>query len=381
MRILHVIESLDPDAGGPPAVVLRIAAAQAALGHDVQAASASMSPSRHDAFRVSLEGIPSIDRVRFIDMATPRVLDVLTGARVDLPNADFVHLHGVWSPLLVAASAWARRKGIGYCVAPHGMLDPWSLRQKWWKKRLALAIGWRRMLDRARFLHVLNADEAALVGPLGLRSPSRVIPNGIFLEEILPVPEPGSFRSELPALGDRPFILFLSRLHFKKGLDRLAAGFARVAAADPEVHLVVAGPDGGARAEFESAIAAAGLTDRTHLTGPIYGRRKYAAMVDCACFCLPSRQEGFSVAITEALAVGRPVVITPECHFPEVAEVDAGIVTSAEPEPLAAALVEILRDPVRSEARGRRGADLVRRRFTWDRIAEASILAYRGEST
>jgi glycosyltransferase involved in cell wall biosynthesis len=378
MRILHVIETLDPDAGGPPAVVLRLAAAQAALGHEVQVASPPLATSRQPAFRASLEGIPLIAKVRFISLSRAETVRWLVGRGGGLPEVDFVHLHGVWSPLILAAAAAARRAGIGYAVAPHGMLDPWSLQQKRWKKRFALAIGWRRMLDHARFLHVLNADEASLLTPLAVRCPSRVIPNGIFLEELLPLPEPGAFRAEFPALADRPYILFLSRLHHKKGLDRLAAGFARVAAEDSEVHLVVAGPDGGAQPEFEAAISAAGLGARTHLTGPIYGRRKYAAMVDCSCFCLPSRQEGFSVAITEALAVGRPVVITPECHFPEVGSVDAGIVTSAEPEPLAAALLELLRDPARSAERGRRGADLVRHRFTWGRIAEATARAYLG---
>jgi glycosyltransferase involved in cell wall biosynthesis len=143
------------------------------------------------------------------------------------------------------------------------------------------------------------------------------------------------------------------------------------------VRLVVAGPDDGERAVFEQRIAAHGLTARTHITGPIYGRAKYEAMTDAACFCLPSRQEGFSVAITEALALSCPVVITRECHFPEVGEVGAGFVTGLDAREVAQGLLSLLGDPAAAREMGRRGLALVRERFTWERIAEQTIDAYR----
>jgi glycosyltransferase involved in cell wall biosynthesis len=381
MRIVHVIGTLDPAAGGPPQVVARLSSAQAALGNDVTVVSTNRDEVR-PAVMTMLSSIPGVHRVKLADAD-----DADATARV-MAAAQAVHLHGVWEPLLLRVARSARRAGIPYVVRPAGMLDPWSLAQKKWKKRIALALGYRRMLDGAAFIHALNADEARLIGPLGLKCPIEVIPNGVFLEEIEPpgsgLPAPGTFRGAHPELGDDPFVLFLSRLHYKKGLDILADAFARVAASDPKVRLVVAGPDEGARGDFEKRIAAAesklggerNFRGRTHVIGPVYGRAKYEAMVDAACFCLPSRQEGFSVAITEALAVGCPAVITENCHFPEVAEVGAGEVTPLDAGAVADALLRVLSDPRKRQGMGEAGRKLVRERYTWPAIAERTVELY-----
>src|SRR5207253_6602065 len=119
----------------------------------------------------------------------------------------------------------------------------------------------------------------------------------------LPISSPPSWCRE-------PYILFLSRLHMKKGLDVLAEAFRTIAAKRSGVHLVVAGPDDGARADFVNRIEAAKLNDRVHLVGSLHGSEKWAALQGAACFVLPSRQEGFSVAILEALASRTSVVVT-----------------------------------------------------------------------
>ncbi len=172
-------------------------------------------------------------------------------------------------------------------------------------------------------------------------------------------------------------MLFLSRLHYKKGLDILADAFRRVAPLFPDVDLVVAGPDGGAEDEFRGRIRQYGLEERVHMTGGLYGPAKIAALKRAACFCLPSRQEGFSVAITEALACGVPVAITDACHFPEVGEAGAGIVSPLDPMAVAAALERILEDPDRAARMGAAGAKLVRDNYTWPRIAVQTIAAYQ----
>ena len=256
------------------------------------------------------------------------------------------------------------------------MLDPWSLRQRAAKKRLALALGYRRMLDRAAALHLGNADERRLIAPLRLRAPGVVIPNGIFLEEVEPLPPSAAFRDRVPALARAPYVLFLSRLHYKKGLDHLAEAFALVAPRHPDVHLVVAGPDGGAEIDFRDRIGRHGLGPRVHLPGPLYGAGKLSAFAGASCFCLPSRQEGFSVAITEALACGVPAVISPACHFPEVGDAAAGIIAPLDPRAIADALSRILADPALAQSMSRAGRDLVRARFTWPRFAELSVTHY-----
>jgi glycosyltransferase involved in cell wall biosynthesis len=381
MKIAHVVESLDPANGGPPVVASRLAAAQARLGHEVSLIS-YRQPGAEDQIRGMMKGVPGGELVRRDELPPAGRLDRVIGRaarremRSRLTGMEVVHLHGVWDPILRAAADTARAAGIPYVVAPHGMLDPWSLSQRRLKKRIALLLGYRTMLNQAAFLHLLNRDEADLIRPLGLTARGVVIPNGIDPQEVAELPPGGSFTASHPVLQERPFILFLSRLHHKKGLDFLAQAFARVAAQDHNVQLVVAGPDGGARAAFEAEIRSAGLVDRVYLVGPLYGKEKYAALRDAACFCLPSRQEGFSVAILEALACGTPVVISDACHFPEVAERGAGVVVPLDADAISQAILRILSDETLRQRMGEAGRATVLAEFTWPVIAEQSISEY-----
>jgi len=382
MRIAHVIDSLNLDAGGPPMVVIRLAAAQCALGHDVTVLTYAVGDESDQRYREELTRTPGGEHVT-LKLAEPRDRkETVLGARIRaaagqvIPECDFAHLHGVWETILRSTSGVARAHHVPYAVAPHGMLDPWSMSQKRLKKQIAFALGYRKMLDRAAFLHCLNRDEARLIEPLGLRSDTRILPNGVFRDEVDPLPDAGRFRAEHPEMGDDRFVLFLSRLHYKKGLDFLADAFAKVAPEFADVRLVVAGPDGGAQAELEQQIARHGLTERTHLVGSIYGPMKYAALVDAACFCLPSRQEGFSMAITEAMACATPVVVSEDCHYPEVAEAGAGRVVPLNADAVAEGLRDLLRDDAAAAAMGEAGRRLVLERFTWNRIAERAIGFY-----
>jgi glycosyltransferase involved in cell wall biosynthesis len=381
LRILHLIATLDPDTGGPPAVALRLAAAQAGLGHQVSVGAHDPRDARQ---RVNdyLKTIPGIDKVAIVDFPATAGLNRITAAnclpdlRKHLGACDFLHIHGVWEPLLLRASKVARAKNVAYTVTPHGMLDPWSLSQRRLKKRVALALGYRSMLRGVAFLHLLNRDEESLIGPLGLNCPGEVIPNGMFLEELDPLPDKGAFHALHPELKGMPFILFMSRLHYKKGLDYLADAFADLAREDKRTRLVVAGPDGGARNEFEKQIADHGLTDRVHLTGPVYGDEKSKMLSDAWCFCLPSRQEGFSMAITEAMACRLPVLISKNCHFPEVAEAGAGRVLPLNASEFAQALKEVMSDASLRRSMGDAGRALVEARYTWQKVAEQSIATY-----
>jgi glycosyltransferase involved in cell wall biosynthesis len=383
VKVIHAVATLDPAGGGPPQVAVRLAAAQAALGHDVHLVF-NASAASQARVQAQTGGVPHVERIVLHPIAEPGRVERLWAPRARrllaelIQGADFVHIHGLWGSLLGAAAACARDNRVPYCFRPAGMLDPWSLAQKRWKKRLALGLRYRELLNAAAFIHTLNADEQRLIAPLGLTAPTIVLPNGVFIEELDPLPAPGTFRAAHPALGAAPFVLFLSRLHTKKGLDILADAFAELARRRPDVHLVVAGPDEGAQPDFARRVNATRVAARVHLVGPLYGRDKLAALVDAACFCLPSRQEGFSVAITEALACGRPVVISEACHFPEVASAKAGAVVPLEPSAVARALEEILGDPALAARMGQAGAALVRQRYTWDAIAAATLSAYQG---
>ncbi|HEX4053923.1 MAG TPA: glycosyltransferase [Tepidisphaeraceae bacterium] len=382
MKVLHVIPSLDPATGGPPMVATRMAAAQAALGCQMQVVSYRF-PKAQDRIDAAIKTIPDITSVKlqYLPPLTKPERFLASGARRTLRSVvgefDLIHLHGVWDPLIHVVATLATAAGKPFVLTPHGMLDPWAMSQRWWKKRAAMVLGYRRMLNNAAFLHFLNADECTLTTRLHLTSPSRILPNGIFLQELDPLPEKGAFRATHSEFAKSRLVLFLSRLHYKKGLDFLADAFAIVAREFPDAQLIVAGPDDGARAPFLAQIARLDIARRVHLVGPLYAAQKIAALRDCDCFCLPSRQEGFSLAVTEAMACESPVVISTECHFPEVAEAAAGVVVQLNAQAVAAGIQTVLRDPAAAAQMGRAGRALVISRFTWPKVAQQMIGNYQ----
>lgn len=250
------------------------------------------------------------------------------------------------------------------------MLDEWTLQQKPLRKKLALRLSTGRMLREAGAIHALNAHEKATIEGLSLGTRLVVIPNGVFVEEVDAPTEHGEFRNQWSQLGNKPFILFLSRLHHKKGLDILAQAWRAFHARLPDWMLVVAGPrEDQSIDRFRALIADAGLSGTVLETGGLYGSTKAAALRDCEFFVLPSRQEGFSVAITEAMALGCPVVVTRECHFPEVSEAGAGFETSLDPEEFGGAMIRMAEDEAGRSQAGAAASRLVRSRFVWPEVA------------
>ena len=387
MKILHVITSLDPSTGGPARIALRLAAGAASLGHQVTLLRYASPPETQKAIDQDLAVVIDSDRITQIVLPQPSRLERLTARKAKrtlrplIHTFNVIHTHDVWSPLCRSSMFMAARQKVPFVLLPNGMFDFWSMQQKALKKRLFLALGYRAVLNRALFIHTGNVDEQSGVSHVGVTAPMEIIPNGVYPKEFDPLPPKGQFYAAYPALLGRPFILFLSRLHHKKGLDYLAAAFIKIATAFPQVQLVVAGPDEGAAEPFRKQIAGANLVDRLHMVGPMFDADRYTAMIDAACFCLPSRQEGFSIAILEAMACACPVVISDQCHFPQVAAARAGLVVQLENSELVDALILVLSDPNHAASLGATARHLVMNQYTWPVIARQLVGTYQAYLT
>jgi glycosyltransferase involved in cell wall biosynthesis len=290
-------------------------------------------------------------------------------------GADLVHIHALWEEVQHQAARAARRLGRPYVFRPCGMLDPWSLRQRWWKKALYLRWRLRADLDGAAALHFTTEGERDLTKPLGLRAPALVEPNGIDAGDLDALPPRGTFRARHGIPPPRRVALFLGRLHPKKGLDLLLPAFARVGG-DPL--LVVAGPgDEGYKARLAALAAELGIAARVVFTGLLLGRDKWSALVDADLFVLPSHQENFGVAVVEALGAGTPVLISDQVNLHgEVSAAGVGGVVPLDPDTLARELGRWLSDdPLRREAASRAGP-FVRERYLWDQIARRWVGHY-----
>ena len=173
-------------------------------------------------------------------------------------------------------------------------------------------------------------------------------------------------------------LLFLGRLHQKKGVTLLVRAWARLAASAPDTCLVLAGPaEDQTRGEVQRLVAQLGLGSQVYLAGMLGAAMKWSALAASACFALPSYSEGLSIATLEAMGAGLPVILTENCNLPEAAEAGAGWQVRAEEDALAGALEAWLgQSPAASRAMGERGQALVRSRYNWLRVAAQMTSLY-----
>jgi glycosyltransferase involved in cell wall biosynthesis len=381
MKILHLSKTIHPSAGGVAAVMVNLAMMQARDGVSVVLASydRDIEAIYHQYWKSGDSTDPAIEFVSIAneDLKTFLFQSQKSILRACISDCDLMHVHGVWETWLMFCAYAARRSNVPYVITPHGMLDPWSLSQKKTKKKIALKLGYKRFLDKAAFIHVLNEDEGNLLKPLNIRSSVRLVPNGVFLQDFdensNTVDQSDKIRTCVN--GDQ-YILFMSRIHYKKGIDLLIQGFNQVHEKDSNIHLVIAGPDYGEQSKLESLVDQLGLQDKVHFVGVLYGKAKIAALKHALCFCLTSRQEGFSIAILEALASKLPVVISGQCHFDEVRQRSAGFVVTLEAGEIADALNRIIENDKARRAMGISGYDIIKQKYTWDRIASEFLGLY-----
>jgi glycosyltransferase involved in cell wall biosynthesis len=377
-RVLHVIETIAPREGGPPRVVIALVAAQRSMGvhADILCGDHSLLPEYLQYWQSHADGFSPKG------VHSARGLVLRGWLQAHLRSYDVVHVHQLWRQVPTLAANAARRMNIPYLIAPHTSLSRWALRQKKMKKAVARRLLWNRIFSGAAGFHALNELEAEEIrdclGPDGPRV--FVVPNGVSLAEFSKeqgAERPAAARDRLTAPdGDRPFILFLARLHTMKGPDLLLDAFASVAGDDPRLQLAYAGPDFGMLQNLQQQAALGKLLDRIHFLGLVSGSERLWLLQNAVCLAQPSRDEGFSLSILEAMACRRPVVISDHCKFPDVERYGAGVIVSLSTADIAAALSLYAHDTVRRVADGRSARLLVERCYTWELVSRQAEQMY-----
>lgn len=333
MKILQVLPTMDSTYGGPVRVAKAMKTGLETLHHHVEMFPL---PSELDASMPNHRGFlfwPGINALK-------RLAELIKWA-------DLVHIHGLWTlPTSLAASlAFLYKKP--YVMTPHGMLDKWSLQRSRLKKELFAFVWERRNLIRSNALHFLNYDEWGEAPDYVSGHPAFVIPNGIDISGFQDLPGRVELREMYPQTRNSIVILFLSRIHIKKGLDILVPALKEALGQGLDLHLIIAGPDeGGYRSRVRHLITQAGIGDAVTFAGEVDGIRKKTLLGGSDFFILPSYQEGDSVAVKEALAAGLPVLITHACHLKEVEERQAGIVCDNDLKQVSAGLFLLGSNPL-----------------------------------
>lgn len=370
MRILHVLSSLDPAAGGVMTVVQGLSKAQQSQGMAVTVASnlggsvdeqAVVGDLRDSG--VEVLGLPKGYRPTRWSPGMARVL------REAIGQQDLVHIHGLWEEIQHQAAVQSRAVGKPYYMAPHGMLDPWCLRQSALRKKLYLSLRLRADLDAASALHFTADQEAELVKPLGLKPPVIVEPNGLDVGAFSTLPGRAGMEAWLEQARGRLVLLFFGRLHPKKGLDLLLPAFAKLRM--PDVLLVLAGPcDTAYQQQLQAQCESLGITEQVVFTGMLGGEQRLSVLSGADLFVLPSYQENFGMAIIEALLCGTAVVISDQINIHDaITAAGVGEVIPAEQSALEAALGRWLSDAEKRDAAAVEGPAFVRERYDWASLA------------
>lgn len=301
-------------------------------------------------------------------------------SKVASERVDIIHHHGLWMYPGIYARRAANRFGVPLVISPRGMLDSWSLRRGVVRKAFASAAYERRNLRTARLFHATSDMEAEAIRRYGLKQPIAVISNGIELPDSDATLPRALVEDRLPGLRGRRAVLFMGRLHPKKGLDMLIGAWSTLQRDIPGWHLVIAGPDqGGLRGELEAAVARdSTIRDNVTFSGMLEGTLKDAVLDHADVFVLPTRSENFGMAIAEALAHGVPVVTTTAAPWPDLVTYDCGWWVAPEPKAITEALRSaMLRTPEERRAMGARGRRYASERFSWDSVGAQMVEMYR----
>lgn len=370
---LNVVTHLDPKYGGLSAAVPALANSVSQAGHFSTSVAGFCAAGEHfepvTGTGVRIDHLP-LGRLNWIKHPASRQ------AFHDLVDSSAgVHIHGLWEHSTAVAASRAQFSKKPYIVSAHGMLERWALTNKRAKKIVYAALIERANLQSANCLHALTQAEAQDYRNFGLLNPITVIPNGV---DIPPHLSPDIFLDRFPELRGKRIILFLGRIHFKKGLDILAEAWRKVAAKSPDAHLVLAGPDSENTQEaLEKQLATSGIARRVKFTGMLQHDLKWSALRAAECFVLPSYSEGLSISVLEAMGAGLPVIVTKQCNLPEVKEHDCGWVIQPQVDELVSALNELLRASSRELAdMAANGRQLVARRYSWQVIGEQMSAIY-----
>jgi len=376
MKLLRLIRSLNPAGGGPMEGVRQITPHLTRLAVSTTVAS------------LDAPDAPWLQEQSFQAIGLGPVANAY-GYRAGLPERirtladhhDLVIIEGIWQYHAYATWRALRGSGIPYFVYPHGMLDPWFKRtyplkhlKKWTYWPWA---DYRVLRDAEAVLFTTEQERLLARESFWLYQANEVVVGyGTSAPPADAERQRQAFLQRFPQLQSKRILLFLSRIHPKKGVDLLIEAFATVAATDSRLQLVIAGPDQvGWQAALQQRAADLGIGNRITWTGMLSGDLKWGAFRCADLFCLPSHQENFGIVVAEALACGLPVAIAePVNTSSEVAAAGAGMVHADTVKGTSEALHQwlALADGEKQQMR-LRGEQLFRERFDFASVARALV--------
>ena len=378
MRVLHVIPSLSPLRGGPTHAALAMVLALREMAMDAEIASTN----DHGA---GVLDVPLGQRIEYQDVPVwffgrfsppiPTLREFIYSRGLSawlcrhIDDYDLLHIHAIFCYPATAAMWMARKRQKPYISRPLGQLDAWALQQSAVRKKLYWTLIEKRNLQEASAIHFTAERERTEATRLGLNAPSVVIPHGVDIPANISNAR-ARLRDQLGLPYDEPIILFLSRVHPKKGLDYLIPALGKLKGR--RFSFILAGTgDPSYEAEVARFLRLAEIEDRTKRVGFVEGEFKQLLLQGSDLFVLTSHSENFGIAVIEALAADLPVLITPSVALADtVSSAGFGYVVKLDATHIAEAIDAHLRKADRLEGSPARTADYVAAHYSWSSVAQ-----------
>lgn len=359
MKVLHVISDIDEASGGTTSYMVLLSQYLGLMCDLHIVAGVSPHP-------VTVENA-AVHFIAFGPLARRKVMEDFDKV-LDEVKPDVVHINGIWLPWMWWMQLRAQVRGIRVALTPHGMLEPWIMRRHPWKKQFAMWLYQRRAIAAADVLHATAASEANNIRRLGFRNPITVIPNGVDVANI-------ALRESWQTTRT---ILYLSRIHPKKGIENLIAAVAMEKERLAGWRVLIAGqgePD--YIASLKKRVAFRELEDMIEFTGGVYGRQKWELMQQADFFILPTFSENFGIVVVEALASGTPVIATTGAPWEELSMCGCGWWVDNDPPSLARTLLEAVSfTPEKRREMGLKGRKLVEDNYSSQTMARQMVALY-----
>jgi glycosyltransferase involved in cell wall biosynthesis len=374
MKVLHVIPSVSERSGGPATAIVPMCRALMREGVEVLLLT-TYDGLRQDEVSSEYKGVPAIFFPSQLGASFKYSRPLANWLDTNIGHFDLAHIHSVFNHSSVAAAHVCRKAGVPYIVRPLGTLEPWSMGQKALRKRVFWQVSGKGIMRRAAAVHyTTEAEKLATERLLGLNH-GKVVALGVEANSAV-----SSIEHHFPSLAGERYVLVLSRLHPKKGLDVLIEAFLSLVQTQKLGHwrLVIAG-DGPLDyvLKLKARVATSSQRDRIVFTGWLDGEKKNTVLAGASLLALPSHQENFGLCVMEALSHSVPVLISPAVSLAaEIAAANAGWIAANDKDSLTTKLAEALADEDELSKRGRAGKRLSTK-YSWENAARDLAALYQ----
>ena len=384
MRILHVVPSFAPcfAHGGVVNASYQIAKKQVEDGHDVTVYTTDSCNERlrfEDNYNVDVDGIKvfyfknlSNNIKNKLTIDTP--VSAISHIRRTIADFDIIQIHEHRHSLAIATHRYAKKNHIPYVLQAHGSVLPFFQKEKL-KDIFDRLWGFDILHDASRVFALTEVEKEQYLKMGVAEDRIEIVPLGINLDEYANLPETGNFKSRFGIDAEDRVILFLGRIHEIKGLDLLVNAFDKIR--NDNVKLAIVGGDSGFKDTLDEMIEEMDLQDKVIFPGVLTGRDKIEALVDCDVFVMPSRYESFTTSGLEAMACGKPLVLTRNNHIHTWVKDNVGLVCDFDEDDLSNCIETLLDNGELCREFGETGRKLIEDKYDWDKVSKHIESIYR----